>query len=312
MSKPAASISLDLDNLWAYKMARGDSDWQDFPSYLDIAVPRILRVLEQLDLRVTFFIVGQDAALKKNHRSLQAIVSAGHEIANHSFSHHPGFSAYDESQLLEEVIRAERFIEEVMGVRPVGWRSPAFGSSQHLTSMLFERGYIYDASSFPTFLGPLARIFYFLTAGLNKQQRQSRTDLYGGWSAGFKPLKPYQLQHNSQKRLLEIPITVMPLVRTPIHASYLHYLAKFSERLSRVYFGLALKMCSVSGIGPSFLLHPTDFLGVDDIPELSWFPAMDLESDVKLGRLIHFLGMLKNRYQMLPMQAYVNSLELGV
>jgi hypothetical protein len=39
---PAASISLDLDNLWSYLKTQGVSGWESFPSYLDVVVPRIL------------------------------------------------------------------------------------------------------------------------------------------------------------------------------------------------------------------------------------------------------------------------------
>ncbi len=82
--KPIASISLDLDNQWSYMKTHGDAGWQKFPSYLDLAVPRILSFLKERDLTITFFIVGQDAALEKNHAAIRSIADAGHEIANHS------------------------------------------------------------------------------------------------------------------------------------------------------------------------------------------------------------------------------------
>ena len=44
----------------------GDIGWETFPSYLDIVVPRVLDFLKDRNLKITFFIVGQDAALEKN------------------------------------------------------------------------------------------------------------------------------------------------------------------------------------------------------------------------------------------------------
>ena len=38
--KPAASISLDLDNLWSYLKTQGAPGWESYPSYLDQVVPR--------------------------------------------------------------------------------------------------------------------------------------------------------------------------------------------------------------------------------------------------------------------------------
>ena len=37
--KPAASISLDLDNQWSYMKIHGDEGWDSYPSYFDIFVP---------------------------------------------------------------------------------------------------------------------------------------------------------------------------------------------------------------------------------------------------------------------------------
>src|SRR5205823_13277969 len=67
MSKPIASLSLDLDNKWSYLKTHGDPGWESFPSYLDLVVPRFLELLRDLDLRMTVFVVGQDAAHEKNH-----------------------------------------------------------------------------------------------------------------------------------------------------------------------------------------------------------------------------------------------------
>ena len=66
--KPYTSLSLDLDNQWSYMRTHGDAGWQSFPSYLDVAVPSILGFLSRYDLKISFFIIGQDAALAKNRQ----------------------------------------------------------------------------------------------------------------------------------------------------------------------------------------------------------------------------------------------------
>ena len=66
-TKSHASLSLDLDHQWSYMKTHGDPGWESFPSYLDTAVPRILYFLAERNLKITFFFVGQDAALEKNH-----------------------------------------------------------------------------------------------------------------------------------------------------------------------------------------------------------------------------------------------------
>lgn len=110
MIKPIASLSLDLDNQWSYMKTHGDAGWEAFPSYLDVIVPRFLAIMEERALRVTVFVVGQDAALEQNHRVLRTIAEAGHEIGNHSFHHEPWLHLYSESEVEAEIARAEEAI----------------------------------------------------------------------------------------------------------------------------------------------------------------------------------------------------------
>ena len=58
MTRPPASLSLDLDNLWAYQMTHGDEAWRAHGSYLDVAVPLLLDEMARLGLTITIFVVG--------------------------------------------------------------------------------------------------------------------------------------------------------------------------------------------------------------------------------------------------------------
>ena len=58
MAKPIGSISLDLDNKWSYMKTHGDAGWEEFPSFLDLVVPRILDFLQEHSQKITFFVVG--------------------------------------------------------------------------------------------------------------------------------------------------------------------------------------------------------------------------------------------------------------
>src|SRR6185369_10188375 len=97
-AKPIASLSLDLDNKWSYMKTHGDKGWESFPSYLGIVVPRVLEFLKARNLKITVFVVGQDAALAKNREALGSLAAAGHEIGNHSFHHEPWLHLYTEPE----------------------------------------------------------------------------------------------------------------------------------------------------------------------------------------------------------------------
>lgn len=304
MKKPTAILSLDLDNQWSYMKTHGDAGWEAFPSYLSRVVPRILQVLEELGLRITFFIVGKDAEMPENAEALRSIAEAGHEIANHSFWHEPWFHQYGYEETEAEVAAAERAIESATGVKPRGWRSPGFSLTPTLLNVLENRGYEYDGSTFPTYLGPIARLFFLASSGLRGEEREKRAGLYGNWKDGFRPLKPFSWTLPKNRSILEIPVTTCPVLRVPMHASYLLYLATFSRQAESLYFKTALSLCRARRIAPSFLLHPTDFLGCEDVPEMGYFPAMNKPSAWKQREIRKILEVLSSSFGILPMGEY--------
>jgi hypothetical protein len=303
-----ASLSLDLDNQWSYMKTHGDAGWEKFPSYLDVVVPRFLELIDSLGVKMTVFVVGQDAALEKNHAALKLIPEAGHEVGNHSFHHEPWLHLYSEEQLVEEISRAEIAIEEATGEHPHGWRGPGFSYSPTVLKTLAHRGYRYDASTFPTYLGPLARAYYFMTSGLGKKDREDRKQLFGKFREGFKSLKPYYWE-TSAGRLLEIPVTTTPFIKSPFHLSYLLYLATFSAPLARMYFQTALSLCRIAGVQPSLLLHPLDFLGADDVPELGFFPAMNRGGAWKMKIAEEMLSAFCDKFEVVPMTEHARRIE---
>ena len=82
--------------------------------------------------------------------------------------------------------------------------------------------------------------------------------------------------------LIEVPVTTMPLLRTPIHMSYLMYLGERSPALAHRYLAVALRLCRWMGVAPSLLLHSHDFVGADDVPAMSFFPGFRLPGEAKL------------------------------
>lgn len=304
MNTPAASVSIDLDNQWAYMKTQGCEGWEDFPSYLDLVVPRILETLRLCGLRATFFIVGKDAALEKNHESLRAIAKAGHEIANHSFLHEPWLHLYDAEELRRDFDQAEESITTATGAHPVGFRGPGFSTSPAVRALLRERGYVYDASILPTFIGGLARAYFFMTSKLPAEEKKRRSRLYGRFSDGFTPLHPYAIEPG----LIELPVTTLPLLRTPIHLSYLLFLGQYTMPLAHAYWHCAMLACRAAGVGPSLLLHPTDFLDAEDVPAMRFFPAMRVPSQRKIALVRLTLESLRAHWSTGTMLRHVQSL----
>lgn len=306
-----ASLSLDLDNKWSYMKTHGDAGWESYPSYLDTLVPRVLTLLDDLGLRITFFVVGRDAAMPSSRDVLASIPARGHEIGSHSFFHEPWISKRSRAEVDEEFARAEEAIVSATGEVPRGFRGPGFARSADMLDVLCSRGYLYDASSLPTFIGPLARAYYLRATKLSDQELKDRDVLFGSFSDGLRKNAPYFVKANGAM-LVEIPVTTMPLLRIPIHLSYVLYLAALSPAIALAYFAAALSLCEITGTPPSILLHPLDFLTARECPELKFFPAMSLDGDVKARVVRESLRMLKRRFEVVPLREVARSMREDV
>ncbi len=307
--KPIASLSLDLDNKWSYMKTHGDAGWESFPSYLDCVVPRSLEFLRERNLKITYFIVGQDAAREENLNALKQISDAKHEIGNHSFNHEPWLHLYSKQQLVEEFEKTETAMANFTDQKLVGFRGPGYSLSPTVLEVLSERGYEYDCSTLPTYIAPLARAYYFFKSPeMSNEEREKRKKLFGKFADGFQSLKPYKWRIG-EREITEIPVTTLPVFKTPIHASYVIYLSTFSKFTARNYWKTALKMCKMSGVQPSLLLHPLDFLSGADAEELKFFPAMNLPIEEKLEFVGEILDIYANEFEIVNMRKHADSVK---
>ena len=306
--RPLASLSLDVDDLWSYLKTHGDAEWERRPSYLDRFIPRALAVFDRLGAKCTFFLVGVDAARHGGDGLLRSLVQSGHQVGNHSFEHEPWLHLYGDAELDTEIRRAEEAIEAATGRKPRGFRGPGFSWSPRLFEVLASRGYAFDASTLPTWLGPLARQYYFWTARLTREERERRRALFGSFKDGMRPVKPYRWTMDGGQTLLEIPVTTIPILRTPFHLSYLIYLSRWSEGLMNAYLATALAACRMGGVEPSFLLHPLDLMGGDEVPALAFFPGMDLTGARKTQLFEWAIRAIGRHFELVDLDTHADSL----
>jgi len=283
----------------------GDPGWKTFPSYLDWSVPRILDFLKSRELKITFFIVGQDAALDCNSDAMKAIAQDGHEIGNHSFNHEPWLHTYAEKDIQKELEIAEEAISSATGHMPRGFRGPGFSLSEITLQTLISRGYKYDATVFPNLLNPLARAYFFATSSLTAEEKEQRKELFGTWRDALRPVKPFQWVCDDQA-LMELPVTTMPVFKTPIHISYILFASRYSRTLALMYFRFGLLMCRLTGTSPSLLLHPLDFIGCDDLGDLAFFPGMDMLAEDKISIVADVLDMLEEHYDLVTVGEHID------
>jgi hypothetical protein len=135
-----------------------------------------------------------------------------------------------------------------------------------------------------------------------------RKTLFGTFRDGLRPAGAYEWALRDGHSLLEIPVTTIPGIKAPFHFSYLLFLARKSEALAFGYLRSALTICRAAGVEPSFLLHPLDLMGGDEVSELAFFPGMDLPSRRKRELFAKALTILGEHHTPVTMSAHANAI----
>ncbi len=146
--RAAACFTFDVDAESPILFERPEAaDWLDVMTHQAYGpragVPRILRVLDALHVRGTFFLPGWVA--ERWPDVARAIRDAGHEIAHHGYLHESSRGAspdVEEARLL----RGLEALDRVVGVRPAGYRAPMWEASNELPKLLATHGFRYDSS----------------------------------------------------------------------------------------------------------------------------------------------------------------------
>ncbi|MEO2075059.1 MAG: polysaccharide deacetylase family protein [Bacillus sp. (in: firmicutes)] len=87
-------------------------------------LPSMLATLKRHNVSASFFLEGN--WVKKNPDVAKMIVSAGHEVGNHSYSH-PDMKRLTAAQSREQITKTNSIIEAATGEKPV-WFAPPSGS----------------------------------------------------------------------------------------------------------------------------------------------------------------------------------------
>jgi peptidoglycan/xylan/chitin deacetylase (PgdA/CDA1 family) len=109
-----------------------------------VALPRVLELLEEQRVPATFFFPAWSLKLAPEQADL--IQASGmHEIGVHGWIHELN-TALDGETEARLVRQATDAIEEIAGVRPIGYRAPSWNHSPNTLSILREMGFIYESS----------------------------------------------------------------------------------------------------------------------------------------------------------------------
>ena len=306
--KPLGTVQVDVNDLWVYYESIGRRAAVGTPALIyEQGIPRLLELFERYRIHATFFVVGRD--LPAQSAAVREIVRKGHEVANHSTWHRPGFARLSREEKRADVVTAHTLIAEATGQAPVGFKSPGFSFSPDQLDVLAKLGYRYNSSLLPTFYAPLLR-------GLQRALSDGHVDPthYGRAVHGLAPLQPYQPDATAPHRrripghnnpsdqgshfLWEAPITTMPLLRLPMHST-------FVLSLGQPLFDAGLTLARMRGVPVNYLLHGADVVDAMPDPALASYKFLVEPWSQKQPLYEHILAALGANFRLVPTRDYV-------
>ena len=145
MSAITVCLTFDMDamSVWINTIKTKNPSALARGEFTVLGTPRVLDFLKRKDLRASFYIPGHTAYAFPD--LVKRIHDEGHEIGHHGWVHENPAEASPERER-EILERGFEALYRVAGVRPVGYRSPAWDFSAQTLSLLKEYGFEYDSS----------------------------------------------------------------------------------------------------------------------------------------------------------------------
>jgi polysaccharide deacetylase family protein (PEP-CTERM system associated) len=200
-------------------------NWPSLPCRVEANIERILCLLDEKNVKATFFTLGWIAERYPN--MVRRIVDNGHELASHGYAH---LRASDQkhADFIDDITRSKALLEDIGGEKILGYRAPSFSiGSQNMWAMdlLLQAGYRYSSSIYPI-----------------------QHDHYGMPDAPRFAFYP-----NGKDGLLELPITTVRIFRKNLPAGGGGYFRLWPYPISRWFLHRVNNHDTQSGI---FYFHP--------------------------------------------------------
>lgn len=143
--KIAVNLGFDFDSssVWMESFEKTSQIYMSRGEYgAVVGVPRILDLLDQYDIKATFFIPGHTVDTYPD--VCREIAARGHEVAHHGYVHEdPTNLSYEDEEAI--IVKGIETLAKI-GVTPVGYRSPGFDFSPNTVEILEKHGILYDSS----------------------------------------------------------------------------------------------------------------------------------------------------------------------
>jgi polysaccharide deacetylase family protein (PEP-CTERM system associated) len=133
----------------AFDSAERRRGWEAEPSRVEANTERLLELLARHRYHATFFVLGWVA--ERHARLIERVAAAGHEIASHGYAHEL-ITKLSPDAFREDVRKAKKILEDVIGAPVHGYRAPSFTimpKTRWALDVLVEEGHTWDSSVVP-------------------------------------------------------------------------------------------------------------------------------------------------------------------
>lgn len=135
-------------HLLDFDATRGEEQWGQYEVRIYDNVERILNLLEEIDTKATFFIIGWVA---KTYPDLVRRIAEKYEIGSHTMTHQLVWQQSPQ-EFRQDVEASVKLLEDITGQKVTCFRAPGFSireSEKYAFEVLHELGITTDCSVFP-------------------------------------------------------------------------------------------------------------------------------------------------------------------
>ena len=293
--KMLGTVSVDCDTLEDYARGYGFAYAHDPNLIFSHAIPRFLDLFAEQGVHATFFVIGRDLQDRRHRQVLRRALDAGHELANHSWSHPRELADLPLKQKCDELLRAHELVQDHFGLSMRGFRAPCYDMDPEAVDILEQAGYLYDSSVHPSLVVTLFDVVVWMKS-LFRVWEFRKNCLINGTA----PTRPYfpgaRALHRAgpQRSIVELPVNVWSPFRVPFYGTW-------NLITGMKLFEPALADLVRRRVPVNYHFHAVELLGLDADHldrRFACHPGMNLCLPEKQATASHILERFKNHYDL--------------
>lgn len=152
MTGPRHHLTIDVEEYFQVSALASHvprSRWSEIESRLEWGMDRLLSLMDEHQVRGTFFVLG--CVAERHPDIVSRLAAAGHEVASHGWDHRR-VTEIDADEFRRQARRSRALLEELAGEPVLGYRAPSFSivpGCEWALDILVQEGYVYDSSLYP-------------------------------------------------------------------------------------------------------------------------------------------------------------------